>query len=176
MFKATDFKLKYSFNPNIIQMDVTENEVRLVFKTEPTSHVHFFVDGLKLENGKRPVPGLIWIVDIGRSNYVDIDMYAYIKYTGMDTVLYYPPFFNASKESICNGSTRFNIVLDEEVHTNDLIENIVTGYFRSNFSHATNHQQVKGNIHELMNEILNAEIYPNNRLLKTNKTLQDVIL
>jgi PRTRC genetic system protein B len=111
----------------------------MMWRTEK-QHVEMYFDKkLKVADGKYHVPGLVWIYG------VTLELYAYKEWNGEKTELYYAPFHNLTKGSVCLGTARDYIDKDKNNYTfKDIMRKVETAFFKSRFTHSSNDGQITG--------------------------------
>jgi PRTRC genetic system protein B len=111
----------------------------MMWRTERQKVEMFFDKKLKVADGKYHVPGLVWIY--GSS----LELYAYKEWDGEKTELYYAPFHNITKGSVCLGTARDYIDKDKNDYTfKDIMKKVEAAFFRSRFTHSNDNSQING--------------------------------
>ena len=133
----------------------------------------FFVEGLKIPNGKASIPPLLW------KAYRD-ELYVYAigenEEINERTNLYHAPFFNLYEDGrVCMGTVPVNIQPDCLLE--EFIQQWQDYFFNSYFSHLIKPQSpVKGNIIQLWQSLMGTKkTFPMKSLIKNGKTLKKII-
>lgn len=123
----------------------------------------------QIEDGKRAIPGLVWV--FGNS----LDLYSYIDWKGEETVLYYAPFWNVNHENVCMGTANNYLGDDTKMVTfKNLIERVQHAFFNSKFTHAGSEQNVNKTFQGLFEKTLNAKEFPTEYLVSTKLTVKNI--
>ncbi|MBO9681958.1 MAG: hypothetical protein J7502_04715 [Flavisolibacter sp.] len=131
---------------NLLHVDFTPNEERVIWYTTPGMQTMFFIQSLGIDDGVAKVPGLVWV-----ASKHDLKIFATkIKVRpDQNTPLFHAPFFNMYKTgAVCLGNVPVSFTNDESLQ--DFIQKWQIYFWGSRFSHLIdNHQPVKTNIIQL---------------------------
>jgi len=133
----------------------------------------YFVENLGIKSGLSYLPGLVWLAN---RDHLYVFAVKGNRKPNANTILYHPPFFNThANGQVCMGNVRIQI--DHTTCLEDFIEKWEGYFYESYFSHTLNGgSKVNGNIVELWQEQAETgQKFPEKRLIKNGKTLQNLI-
>ena len=150
----------------------TQNNGYAVWHTPPQEVSLFFTDSLGIPSGKAKIPAMLW-----KANKESVQVFA-IKGKAKPTAktpLYYAPFFNLSQDGrVCMGTVNINI--DRQTCLEDFMAQWESYFFNSYFTHTLgNHRHCKTGIVELWTAQVTGRDFPQDELIKTGRTLKDLI-
>ncbi len=150
-----------------------ENNGYVIWHTPPQKVNLFFKSGLGIEDGRYPLPALLW-------KATKTKLYIYALKDGdelqLDMSLYQGPFFNIYNDgSVCMGTVDINI--NEDSSLENFMADWQRYFFNSVFSHLIGQSSpVKGNIVQLYQSLADSnKKFPQKELLKSSKTLKNII-
>ncbi|WEK17948.1 MAG: PRTRC system protein B [Candidatus Pedobacter colombiensis] len=133
----------------------------------------FFTDSLGIPCGQAHVPALIWKAD---KKSLEVFAYKGKEKPVLETPLFNAPFFNMySSGKVCMGTVNSSFTDDCCLET--FIQQWEHAFFNSYFSHTIGgHVPVKGNLVSLWHSLVNSDDkFPESRLVKTNRSLKDLL-
>lgn len=133
----------------------------------------FFTESLGIPCGQAYVPALIW-----KANNETLEVFAFKgdQKPIIATPLFNAPFFNMYKDGkVCMGTVESNFT--EDCCLERFIQQWEHHFFNSYFSHTIGgHVPVKGNLVSLWHSLVNNDDkFPESRLIKTKRTLKDLL-
>ncbi|SDP15743.1 PRTRC system protein B [Mucilaginibacter sp. OK268] len=144
-----------------------------VWYTTPQEVNLFFSDALGIPSGKAKIPALLWKAAKER---LEVFALKGKNKPNADTPLYYAPLFNLSQNgSVCMGTV--NVQIDRQTYLEQLMTQWESYFFNSYFTHTLgNHRHSKGNLIQLwQGQIGTGRDFPQDELIKSGKTLKDII-
>jgi PRTRC genetic system protein B len=157
---------------DILQVNPNDNG-NVIWFTKAMSRNMFFAEKLNIPNGKTNVPAMLWVANRNR-----LHLYALKTNTRPteNTLLYHAPFFNVYNDgAVCMGT------VDVSIKKTASLEEFTTAwecyFFNSYFSHLMqDHVPIKGNCVSLWKSLIQTgEAFPKDILIKTNRTLKNLL-
>ncbi|ANF52941.1 PRTRC system protein B [Chryseobacterium glaciei] len=145
----------------------------VIWYSKAQSRNLLFIENLGIPNGKANIPPLLWV-----ANRNKISVYAMntCNRPTEKTPLYHAPFFNVNDNgAVCMGT------VDISIKKTASLEEFTTAwenyFFNSYFSHLMlSHNPIKGNLVSLFKKLINTDKpFPKEKLVKTNRTLKNVL-
>ncbi|AZA54561.1 PRTRC system protein B [Chryseobacterium sp. G0201] len=157
---------------HILQVDPMHDGIVIWYSKAQLRNL-LFIEKLGIPNGKANLPPLLWIANRNR-----ISVYALN--TGNrpteKTPLYHAPFFNVNSDgAVCMGTVDVNIKKTAS------LEEFTTAwenyFFNSYFSHLMpSHNPINGNLVSIFKKLIHTDKpFPKEKLIKTNRTLKNVL-
>jgi PRTRC genetic system protein B len=158
--------------PKLIYVN-TQNNGYAVWHTPPQEVSLFFTDSLGIPSGKAKIPALLWKAT--KESVQVFTIKGKVKPTAK-TQLFYAPFFNLSQDGrVCMGTVNINI--DRQTCLEDFMAQWESYFFNSYFTHTLgNYRHCKTGIVELWTAQATGRDFPQDELIKTGRTLKDLIL
>jgi PRTRC genetic system protein B len=157
---------------HILQVDPVHNGV-VIWYTKTGCREMYFSEQLEIPNGKASVPAMLWVANRNK-------LFVYALKTGRrpteNTPLYHAPFFNVYADgAVCMGTV--DVTIKNTASLEEFTKAWENYFFNSYFSHLmSGHNPVKGNCVSLWKKLLaNAEAFPKEVLLKSNRNLKNIL-
>jgi PRTRC genetic system protein B len=157
---------------HILQIDPTHDGI-VVWYSKAQLRNLLFIENLGIPNGKANIPSLLWVANRNR-----ISVYALKtgKRPTETSLLYHAPFFNVNSDGVvCMGT------VDVSIKKTASLEEFTTAwenyFFNSYFSHLMlTHNPINGNLVSLFKKLINTDkTFPKEKLVKTNRTLKNIL-
>jgi PRTRC genetic system protein B len=157
---------------HILQIDPVHNGV-VIWYTKATTREMYFAEKLEIPHGKAGVPAMLWVAN--RNKLYVFALKSKTRPTA-NTPLYHAPFFNVySDGAVCMGTV--DVTIKSTASLEEFTKAWENYFFNSYFSHLMpDHNPVKGNCVSLWKKLLkNAEPFPKELLLKSNRNLKNLL-
>ena len=143
-----------------------------VWYTPPQEASLYFVQGLKIPNGKAKIPGLVW-----KATKDSLNVYA-VKGKAKPTEktpLFHAPFFNLyDNGNVCMGTV--NIEIDRFTSLEDFMTKWETYFFNSYFSHTIGNHHKSEDLVELWQSLVGTEKdFPQEQLIKQHLSFKSLL-
>ena len=158
---------------NILHLNPSAEKGTVIWYTKAQQRKLFFVDGLKIPNGKAFVPPMLWKAS---KNSLAVYSLSSDRRPNDKTKLHYAPFFNIYEDGkVCMGTV--DVKVKHSASLEEFIENWKHYFFNSYFSHLMNdHNPIKGNCVNLWKNLMETkEFFPKSLLISNNKTLKNLL-
>lgn len=131
---------------NLIYSGIKDLNQTIIWTSEPCIRNLKFTD-MSIQNGKYPIPALLWIYKQGSLYVLHIDK---------KKNLFYTPFPNVNNNgNVCMGSAKQFIAHNKIITFKQCILVCENAFFESQFTHYSFDKCVKGNVVDIMNKHLN---------------------
>ena len=156
---------------NVIKAESGTGDVSLVWYVKASERELRFTDKLNIKSGKANVPTLIFKY---HNKSVEVFALSSSRRPNENTAIYRAPFHNVGNEgSLCRGSAKY-----KQKHTdsyNEIMTDVENVFFNSLFSEIHG-KPVEGNLNTLWRkQIKGSSKFPSKALIKTSKTLKNII-
>jgi len=148
----------------------SNKELEVCWITFPMLKEFSFHESLKIPDGSRPVPGLVWYKNLQNSLYI----WAYKEWRGPNTVLYNAPIHNVYKDArMCITLNDISWIKGDTVET--YTARIQTQLFNTKKSEIHNAKGCEENLNTLYRRLKDKEEFPNKVLTAWGRDLQDTL-
>lgn len=166
-------KNKYTFGgyipPNVIGYAERLEYNHVIWFTAPSKQRLLFKKDTRIPTGEYIVPGVVW--SFGNT----LELYAYKEWKGINTELYWPPFYNCSGCSVCLGTAK-DYLRAQGAHYSflELMESVENTFWNSTFTHAGSTDNIKGNFSAMYEKCIKVSEFPYSYLLPAGLTLKEL--
>lgn len=171
--KSNDFLKPKGILPiNILHINPSEN-ASVLWHTKAGKRQLFFTENLEIPNGIAEVPAMLWFAT---QRSLTVFALENDRRPSEKTHLFYAPFFNVYENgSVCMGTV--DVSIKKYASVEEFTQKWEDYFFNSYFSHLMNgHNPIKGNCVNVWKNLVNTDkAFPKELLLKTNKTLKNLL-
>lgn len=157
---------------NILQIYFGENGSAVWF-TKAKMRKLFFAESLEIPNGYAEIPAMLWLAD--KKSFKVFALKGSRRPTE-NTPIFHSPFFNVYENgSVCMGTV--NVEIKKSASIEEFTKNWEDYFFNSYFSHLMNgHNPVNRNCIQVWKDLVEGKKpFPNEVLIKTNKTIKNLL-